>query len=308
MDCIVLVGNREHYRNVHHADNKAFLVIHGRTILQMMLDELQQVDAVSRLILVGPAEKLKEHLDEVYGPDGYPKQVLIVKQAGDLVSNVLAGLEASAEDAPADRHVLILPSDLPLMIAEEVRQFIDLCDMDRYDYVLGMTHDNALEIFYPTEDLPGVKMAYFHLAGGLYRINNMHMARPSAVKRLDFFRKTYAMRYQKKLVNNIKMTWTFFKQVLRAPQGIFFYLGMFICMHLSKWGFKRISNWIQSFLPISSGCRNISRILGCRFGVVVTDLGGAAIDVDNDPDFAAISVRHEEWLAAQRKRLERMKQ
>ena len=50
---------------------------------------------------------------------------------------------------------------------------------------------------------------------------------------------------------------------------------------------------------IERGCASLLRT---RFRLVVTDLGGAAIDIDTEADYLAAQARFAEWRDAQEKR------
>jgi len=300
MDCIVLVGNRENYRVVAEENNKAFLEIKGRTILHIMMEELRKVEAIDRLLMVGPEVRLRQHLDEIYG-DTYPKPVLVFEQKNDLVANVMAVLAATENDFGPDRYVLVLPSDIPLLIAEEVNQFIAASDMERYDYVCGVTSGSALERFYATEDKPGVKMTYMHLEGRRFRISNMHMARPASIGRLQFISKIYAMRYQLEWVNILGMLRVLAGLTLKNPGMIFFYLMIQAANRLRKGRFVRLSGMLEKLLTVKRAEYYASAILKTRFRMGVVNYGGSAIDVDNEADYEAICQRFDEWLLMQRK-------
>lgn len=299
MDCIILAGNREDYREVSNENNKAFLTIGNRSILQIMMNELREVAEIDRLLLVGPKRRLEEHLNAEYLGD-YPKPVCILEQKNDLVENILAVFDATREGQPEDRYVLILPSDIPLLIAEELRCFINRCDMGRYDYVAGITTEEALSRFYPCQGKAGVVMNYFYCNGRGYRINNMHMVRPSRMMGLKYIRRMYAMRYQKEWINIVKMFFNLVLVLMRSPRAILFYLGVQLVLPLRRLPWKKPAQLLEKRLQIPPLEKHISRILYTRFKIVVTPHGGSTIDVDNESDYQAIRRRFEEWVALQK--------
>lgn len=299
MDCIVLAGNRENYRPVADEDNKAFLQVAGRSILDIILEELAAVDRVARVLVVGPKQRL-----EVAVPPArvaaYPKPLLFFQQGGNVVENILGTVAASRLDAAADRLVMVLPSDIPLITREELDQFIDRCDMSRYDYVGGVTAAEVLARFAPDAEQPGVSMATFRLNSGNFRVSNLHMVRPAAVKRADYIRQTYAVRYQKRWANMAKMWLVLLGLLFRAPTAPFYYMAAQGARHCELWGYRRTAAFLSGFVTLARAERYISSILGTRFKVVVTDFGGAAVDVDNEADYHTISRRFDEWRAMQR--------
>jgi len=299
MDCIILAGNRENYRAVSHKPNKAFLEVSGQPILKIMLLELEKVPEIDRILLVGPERQIADLVANEL-PDGYAKPLLIFEQQSDLVANILEVVDATQESPDPDRYVLILPSDIPLMTCEEVREFVAQCDMSQYDMVSGVTTSEALSRYYPTESSPGVRMAYFFFREGHYRINNMHMVRPSALDGAEYIRKTYAIRYQKEFRNILKMIFQLMLVALRSPAGIFIYLGMSSARWCHEMGWEGMSRWFRRWFPLKRAAKSISKVLGTRFHIAVTKYGGAAIDVDNEADYEAIVARFDEWIALQR--------
>lgn len=302
MDCIVLAGNQENYRGIADEDNKAFLQVAGRSILHIILDELQSVDRIARVLVVGPKQRLEE---VVTAPviAAYPKPLLFFQQGRNLVENILGTVAASTQDARADRLVMVIPSDIPLVTSEELNQFIDRCDMERYDYVGGVTASHVLARYGPKAEAPGVTMATFRLNTGNFRVSNLHLVRPAAVKRADYIRQTYALRYQKRWTNIAKMWLVLLGLLWRAPTAPFFYLVAQAARHCEAWGYSRLEARLSAWITLNRAERYISSILGTRFKVVETDFGGAAVDVDNETDYHTISRRFDEWRRMQRQRV-----
>ena len=299
MDCLILAGNRQNYREVSDKDNKAFLKINERTILHIIIDELRYVEEIDRLLLVGPKLQLDRHLEDIC-VKGYPKPILVFEQKNDLVANILAVVEATCPDPPRDRYVLVLPSDIPLVTAEEIKEFIGLCDMDRYDYVGGLTTEPALSKFYPADDKLGVEMAYFYCEEDKYRINNLHMVRPSGIKKIQYVRKTYAIRYQKEFWNMLGVLKPLFLLIFKIPGAPFFYVGLQIARVFHQRGKLAWARRFQKLLKLSKLEYYISKVLDARFKMVVTTYGGSAIDVDNETDYFTICSRFPEWIERQK--------
>lgn len=298
MDCIILAGNRESYREVSNKHNKAFLEIGGSTILEIIVKELARVDEIDRLLLVGPKAELDRCLEKIRVH--YPKPIQVFEQKQDLVSNILSVAYASGSEDDPERYFLILPSDIPLIIAEEIHEFITKCDMDRYDYVGGLARESTLSRFYPDEKGPGVKMAYFYCQNQGYRINNLHMVRPSMVKNLEYIRKTYAIRYQKKFWNMVKVLFSLLRLAVKIPSALGFYPAMHMARMLEVKGWHRSAAYLSSFLKLSQLESYINRILDTRIKIITTSYGGSTIDVDNENDYRAIQQRFDEWVQMQR--------
>lgn len=296
MDCIILAGNRDSYREVSNKHNKAFLKIGDRTILNIIMDQLAGVQSIDRLLIVGPKAALEGEIS-LYG--SYPKPIQVFDQKNDLVENILSVVEATSAGQPEDRHVLILPSDIPLITEREINQFMNLCDMDNHDYVGGVTDESTLSRFYPTENKPGVRMAYFQCKGVNYRINNLHMVRPSAVRNIGYIRKIYEIRYQKQLRNILGVLLQLLGMAVKIPGAIPTYIFLQLSRVFTSKGWDRASRFCSNRVGLGHLERYMGHILNTRIKIVVTTYGGSAIDVDNDRDYHAINERFEEWSEMQ---------
>ncbi len=292
MDCIILAGSGESYREVHETDNKAFLKVKDVSILHLIMRQLQRVPAISCIHIIGPKEKLEAHIKDMSYPEN-GKPYVCYQETTDISSNIMKVHELLGSEP--DRLFLVMPSDVPLITAGEINQFLDRCDTDKYDFQTGMTTDGALKRFEPVGDKPGVKMAMFTFRGVSLRINNLHLVRPGRTKRVGYVRKVYSLRYQKQWTNVLGVVGLLVLLVLRIPIGIpyyFFIQGSRIC---EEKGWPRMAKWFSNRIKISTGERIIASGLGTRFRIVTTDLGGSAIDVDNEDDYQAIVARFDEW-------------
>ena len=299
MDCIVLAGNRKHYRQVTHEDNKAFLEVNGCPIVHTMLDVLSQVPEIDRLFFVGPKQRLEDVLAPALG-EGFRIPVQIFEQKNDLVDNAYAVIDATSEGQPEDRYLLMMPSDIPLLTVEEVREFIRKCDMANYDYVGGLTTQTVLDLYRPTADKPGIQMAYFYCEGQAYRLNNLHMIRPNNIQKSDYIRKTYALRYQKKLRNMLKMVVYLSEPFLKQPHVIFFYMGLQLVRILHSLGFSKMATSLSRRFSLVKLQTYLGKAVGARLKLVTTSYGGSTIDVDNETDFETVNLRFQEWTQMQK--------
>jgi hypothetical protein len=170
--------------------------------------------------------------------------------------------------------------------------------MERYDYVAGATSEEILKLFGPRKGRPGIKMATFHMWDGNLRQNNLHMAKPFAMlESIDLILNAYEFRYQKEPMNIIRAIW----EIIRFSRGnILHTLGVYLTLQLSTLlsalGFVRAARLV-SFPIRRAGVEGlISDILGVRFKIALTTVGGAALDVDNEKDYIILSVMYRDWV------------
>jgi hypothetical protein len=87
-------------------------------------------------------------------------------------------------------------------------------------------------------------------------------------------------------------------------------LGYYLLLQLAsladRRGLRSLADWIRARIPLPRLERGISALLGCRYRFVVTELGGAAVDIDNEHDYDAARERFDEWSHDQRAQAEEL--
>lgn len=289
--------------------NKAFLEVSGAPVVARVVSALDASNSIEEIFVVGPKDKLRKalSLDENGGP--FVKPIHIYEQRATLYENAWSTfLETlpsyrrgespeSIEQGPeADTAVLIIGADMPLLTHMEVDEFATKCDMDKYDYVLGMTLEDDLMHYYPDDDKPGIHLAYMHFKEGNLRQNNMHIVRPFKVLNRHLVQTMYDHRYQKEFGNIVRLAW----EILRKEEGGWGALGNYFLMQLSLL-FSRVHlDFLREITRkrthIDSVIDCVSRLMKTRFSVAYTSLGGATLDIDNEREYEIIQQRFLEWM------------
>ncbi len=302
IDAVVTAGDGRAARKIFKR-NKAMLDVAGRPIIRHIVETLLACPEIGRIVVVGP----KEAFEEVIGDLG----VILVPQKRSLAENGWEGflntideyresgiLTPEIIEAHRNKHVLFLSGDIPLISPMEIGEFIAACDMDRYDYIAGATSEEILKLFGPRKGRPGIKMATFNLWDGNLRQNNLHMARAFALlDSIDLVLKAYEFRYQKKLINIIRSL----MEIIQFSRGsILKTLGVYLALQaaagFAAMGFTRVAHLVSFPVTRARMEQVISEILGVRFRIAETTVGGAALDVDNEKDYIILSVMYRDWL------------
>ena len=199
-----------------------------------------------------------------------------------------------------DQRVLYLSGDLPFAQPQELSSFVRQGLALDVDYAVGLVSEESLTSFYPkAPGEPGIRMAYFNLAEGRFRQSNLHLVRPARIVNRQYAEDLYEHRYQKEIGNILRLAW----KLLRTEQGGARLLFYFVLMHLASIADRRGWRWLADRLRRSLPMRRVetalSLLLRTRMKFTVTDVGGCGIDIDNEHDYDAASVRFEEWYAAQ---------
>ena len=289
---IVLAGDKRGSHPVF-GTNKNLLEVGGEALVRHVVRTLLEVEEIEAVYAVGPAAEVRAALEGLDYPSHRP--VHVVPQRETIVQNCWQGLRRSLGAAPdasleglktehADSVALVLPGDLPFLDPAEVRHFLHHADMERYDYVLGLTPIEELDQVLHDAEVPGLRKSALNTAEGRVRQNNLHLIRPFAIDHLKYFERFYEFRYQKELWNTIKVIW----EVLRASGGISRPMGYYLfaqaAMRFHMMGFPRIAAWFRRRVPMAGICAAISRFSGCRFGVLTGPGAGAVLDVDSESD------------------------
>ena len=302
-EAILVAGDRGASRAVA-GRSKAFVEIAGKPMVVHVLEALLHTPEVSEVYLVGNPTRLAATIAE-YGclalaaARGCP--IHVVPQRETLYANVWhTFLRAHAPGRNDASHaVLVVPADIPLVIPEEISQFVTRAVASGGDYVVGLSPESALERFAPTDASPGVAMAYFNLREGRFRQNNLHWVRPLRMGNRSYVDEMYENRYQKELGSQIALAW----RVLRKEWRNLWVLGCYFLIHvagvLHRRGHVELADRVRALVPLAAIERAASALLKTRFRTAVTDLGGAAIDVDNEVDLETVEKMLERWKALQ---------
>ena len=286
-------------------DSKIYLPVNGRPVFLYALDALSQASRVRRIFIVGNKRRIEQAIGAC--ATVHPKPVTVIAQGLNLLENIwrgfistLDGYVEGAQSANPDfagRVILAMAGDSPLVTPGEIDEFIGGADMSRYDYVVGLTPASSLFRFLPSGGRPGIRMSSIHLREGLFRISNLHLVRPFAFKNRDAVLKMYEMRYQRDFTNVLR-----FLRHLWATPGwrghIWLYLALQGCLTLSRMGLVRMADILRRIIPSDRAVYAISQITGARAGVVITTHGGAALDIDNESDYRAMTEMFDQWRAA----------
>jgi len=309
LPAIVTAGDRRAAKAVY-GESKVYLELGGRALVAHVVEALQRVPAISEVWVVGNAERLAEVLGAPGIRAGLRKPLHVVPQFRNLYENAWQtyrrllpeagpqGRDPAPEDL--DRRVLYLSGDLPFAQPEEISAFVESGLALDVDYVVGLVREESLLDFYPRfAGDPGIRMAYFNLAEGRFRQSNLHLVRPGRIVNRHYIEDLYEHRYQKEFGNVVRLAWKLLRTEQGGPTLLFFYALMHLAAIADRRGWRRLADRLRRGIRLGRVEATLSSLLRARVRFAVTSLGGAAVDIDNEPDYDAASARYEEWRAAQ---------
>jgi GTP:adenosylcobinamide-phosphate guanylyltransferase len=301
-DAVLVAGEGESSYKVYH-QHKAFLKINDKCIIKYVVDALQKVNSIRDIYIVGLGDKLNEVFKKSESDYEYPKPIHIVPQRSNLYENIWhtflqslpdgENMQVPEDSAHADKAVLIVPCDSPLLTPHEVEHFINHSQIENHDHVLGLTSKKNLEYFYPRGGKPGIKMAYLHLKEDSYRINNLHLVKPIRIKNREYIQKMYQYRHQRNFKNIVLFGLSLLgKDKVKHYQ---YYFGVQMSLLFASLGIDAMVRIFRSLTPKRALEKSISNILKARFMGLEVPYPGAALDIDNDRDYEAMKIRFNEW-------------
>ena len=303
MNAFVLAGDQGEKGRICGI-NKAFLALEGRPLLIHVLNALDTVETIDRIYVIGPQKEIMAAIEKALPEILFTKKIEVLQQKGSLVENILSAYACSLPGyqegvdprrlPQADEPALFLPADIPFLIPSEIEAFIAKCDMEKADYCMGVTQEEALTPFYPRQDKPGVRFPYLYLKGQSYRMNNLHLARPYRVGAGGYVQKMYDHRYQKYIGNRLRIALEIFKTP-RWPKALLFYLLAQGTVFSMQAGLLSAAAFFRRFLTLPAVEKEASFFLKTRFKAVETDIGSAALDIDDEETYKTFSLLFREW-------------
>jgi CTP:molybdopterin cytidylyltransferase MocA len=152
------------------APNKAFVPIGGVTLARRTLAALRSTPRVGRIIAVAPL--VARAMDELASVDELRPDGLTMSQS----------LRAGLGGLPPDELVLVAASDLPVLSAAAIEEFLDLADASGADIVYACVERGVHE-----RSFPQVAHTWARLRDGTYCGGGLVALRPRALESLDRF-------------------------------------------------------------------------------------------------------------------------
>ncbi|PID86139.1 MAG: hypothetical protein CSB13_04400 [Chloroflexi bacterium] len=161
MDCVVTAGGMPREDDPMYAytqgQPKALLSFGERTMLERVLDALQDSKSIDNIVVVGLGDDLGM---------SFKRPVHHLPDHGSLVANNVAGIAWLREQNPDTGVILACSSDIPLITPEMTDKLIELCQpLDGHYYYTYVTKE-TMERRFPGSSRTYVKLKGLEIAGG----------------------------------------------------------------------------------------------------------------------------------------------
>ena len=297
--------------------SKVYLEVGGRPLVSQVVSILQRVPEVSEIWVVGDASRLEKVLSDSSLCAELRVPVTIVPQFRNLYENAWQtyrrllpaagpeGRDPTSEEA--GRPVLFLSADLPFATPQEISEFIERGAALDCDYAVGLVTEAAMRPFKHTEDgAPGIEMAYFNLREGRFRQSNLHLVKPALLGNRHYVEEMYEHRYQKQIGNIISLAWRIFWRKGGGAKLVGYYAIIHAAAVADRWGWQRLADLLRHWMSTSKVEEALGGLLQTRFRFVTTEVGGCAVDIDNEEDYETANLRYREWRRQQEETAERL--
>ncbi|MBN1994576.1 MAG: NTP transferase domain-containing protein [Anaerolineae bacterium] len=158
MDAIVTAGGINNPDDPLFAltgiEKKALIPLAGKPMIAWVVDAIWRSGLVEHIAVVGlePGEV-----------DFGDAPVCFTGAVGDLISNVLTGLDKIRQLNPSVKKILLASSDIPLITPEIVRGFVAECGSQEADGYYAIVEERTMEA-----RIPGSKRTFVPFKGGRY--------------------------------------------------------------------------------------------------------------------------------------------
>lgn len=304
LDVVILAGGKEGAKLIR-GDNKALLRLRDRPLISYVIEAFAASKSIHEIYVVGPAERLEEELKGY----SFAKPVHFVQQRTNIFENIWAGFYASLpadmrekssrellETEYADKPVFLTMCDTPLILPEEIDDFIESSDMEKADAFIGITQKEFLLPFAPKGDTPGIEFACFCFKEYIARHANVYIVKPLRFAKVTEFYipLIYGVRYQKQLGNILRAAGTLLKLGI-GPIPIYIFICFQVCRFLDSRGLKRSRDFFRKRISIKLVMDYFSRAIQTRCDAVLTSGPGPALDVDNEVDLEIAERMLDKW-------------
>ncbi|HHW91646.1 MAG TPA: NTP transferase domain-containing protein [Firmicutes bacterium] len=239
VEAIVLAGslNDRGLREISKEPYEALIPLAGKPMVEYVLDALQESPSISRIIVVGPASLAKLQI---------PKLTTVVESTISVMDNLRLGLE----QVSGEKYVLLATSDIPLLTAAAVEDFI------------ARSRDQEGDLFYSIVDkktnenyFSGIQRTYVKLKDGTFTGGNLFYFHPRIAR----------------------SCWSFAEEMVNLRKE-----PLKMCARL---GFFFILRLLAGKLTIADLERRVEKLLAIKAKAVISPYPGVGIDIDKPADY-----------------------
>lgn len=140
---------------------KALIDLHGKPMVQWIIDEVNQVEVIEQIYLAGldPGTGLVSNKTITYFPD-----------QGGVIENLLKAVEIMLQEDPETSFFLTISADIPLVTHQIMDAVIHMREPEGYNIYYNVIEKGLME-----SKFPGLKRTYMRFADGRFCGGDMHL-------------------------------------------------------------------------------------------------------------------------------------
>lgn len=169
-DAVILAGgeNSSDLKKIAPYDNEALIIIGNYPMIYYVYRALRATPCIDKIVVSGPADALRTILpkeEKLFFVDGGDNAIESFAHAVDLLSDI--GISPK---------VLAVPTDVPFITPEAIRDFLACCERSDADFYYPITRKEVNEKKYP-----GVVRTYVRLKDGVFTGGNLFLLRSAVI-------------------------------------------------------------------------------------------------------------------------------
>lgn len=243
INALILAGTKEKgpLEIAEKVDNKALIMIHGKPMIEYIVDALNHSENINKISVVGPKNELLPYIG---------KKVEEILNAGN---SILENMERGLNFFNSVDNLLILTSDIPLITAEAIDEFLRICTKRKacIGYPI-ITKENIIKKY------PETERTYVKMKEGVFCGGNIIFFKPKV-----FFQNKELIQ---EIFNNRKDNWK----------------------NAKKLGIKFILKFLFKTLTIEEAEKRVTDIFGYNSVAIMVSHPEIMIDLDKFSDLKLI--------------------
>lgn len=148
-------GKQEPLTEQEGVNNKAFINLEGQTLLSYTLKALEESSYISKIVVVGPGRELKELQSKGHN-------FVIAGEKETMLNNLAAGFEQVDNSSLC----LVATGDIPLVNAEIIDNFAELCRPHDADFYYPVLNKEDFMLKFPETERTYVRLKEGFITGG----------------------------------------------------------------------------------------------------------------------------------------------
>jgi GTP:adenosylcobinamide-phosphate guanylyltransferase len=164
-------GSKEPLYEMTHGGYKAMLDIHGKPMIQWVLDALNESRQIEQIVVVGlpPITDLTSQ-----------RPLTLVAGQGDMLKNIIAGAQEVLRLDPNATRALIVSSDIPTITPEMVDWMVAKVEETEHDLYYNVIQRKDMEKRFPNSRRTYIHLKELELCGGDFNAIRLSLVNQSS--------------------------------------------------------------------------------------------------------------------------------